>query len=124
MQRGRLLADGPPREILDRLGGARAIRVRLVGGAQRTITVTGEEHQQDLLKRLVEDGLPVVEFTHVDAGLEALFLRLTEDPDEPGDADAAALQAVADAAAGAPTSRRRWRPRRKEQPPVEQEEAG
>jgi ABC-2 type transport system ATP-binding protein len=82
LQRGRLLADGPPREILAKLGGSRAIRVRLEGGATRTITVNSEEHQRDLLRRLVEAGLPVVEFVHADAGLEALFLRLTADPDD------------------------------------------
>ena len=91
LQRGRLLADGPPRQILEQLGGNRVIRVRLQGGGTRTLTVSGEEHQRDLLKRLVEEGLPVVEFTHVEAGLEALFLRLTADPDdEPAGGDTGA----------------------------------
>ncbi len=96
LRRGQLLADGPPRRILEQLGGSRQIRVRLEGGAARTVTVSNESHQRDLLRRLVDEGLPVVEYTHVEAGLEALFLRLTADPDEGGaepgaDALAAAL---------------------------------
>ncbi len=82
LQRGHLLAHGPPRKILDELGGTRVIRARLQGGATRTFTVQDEQHQRNLLRILLDEGLPVVEFTHVDAGLEALFLRLTADPEE------------------------------------------
>jgi len=85
MQHGKLLADGPPRQILEQLGGARVLRVRLAGGVTRTVTVRDEGQQAALLHRMVvNEGLAVVEFTQVDAGLEALFLRLTDDPTSNG----------------------------------------
>ena len=118
MQRGQLLAQGPPRQILDRLGGDRVIRVRLEGGAARTVTVSGEQHQRDLLKRLLEEDLPVVEFTHVDAGLEALFLRLTAEPEIERTASTNGNSRLdpdpPDAGAGKAGTRTRWRRRREQ----------
>jgi ABC-2 type transport system ATP-binding protein len=79
MEAGVLLAAGPPREILDQLGGTRTVRVRLVGGEERTFTVADEAGQQELLRRLiVDEGLPVLECTEEGRGLEDLFMRITK----------------------------------------------
>lgn len=79
MEAGRLLASGEPGEIGDRLRGGHQVLVRLAGGELLRYTVTGEEAQRDLLHRLVVDeGLPVVEFREEGAGLEQLFMDVTE----------------------------------------------
>ncbi len=79
MEAGRLLAAGEPGEIGDRLRGGHEVVVRLAGGEVLRYTVTGEEAQRELLHRLVaEEGLPVVEFREDGAGLEQLFMDVTE----------------------------------------------
>ncbi len=78
MEAGQVLATGTPRDIGDRLGQGREIGVRLVGGEVQTFTVASEEEQRDLLIRLVNEGVPVVEFTETSSGLEELFLRVTK----------------------------------------------
>ncbi len=79
MEAGRLLAAGPPSEILDHLGGGRAIRVRFAVGSTEAFTVADEAEQEALLRRLVgAEDRAVVEFTRVGGGLEDLFLSLTE----------------------------------------------
>ena len=79
MEAGRLLAAGEPGEIGDRLRGGHEVVVRLAGGEEQRYTVTGEEAQRALLHRLVaEEGLPVVEFREDGAGLEQLFMDVTE----------------------------------------------
>jgi ABC-2 type transport system ATP-binding protein len=79
MEAGRLLAAGEPGEIGDRLRGGHDVVVRLAGGEEQRYTVTGEEAQRALLHRLVvEEGLPVVEFREDGAGLEQLFMDMTE----------------------------------------------
>src|SRR5215218_2759839 len=79
MEAGRLLASGEPGEIGDRLRGGHDVVVRLAGGEEQRYTVTGEEAQRELLRRLVVDeGLPVVEFREEGAGLEQLFMEVTE----------------------------------------------
>ena len=79
MEAGRLLAAGEPGEIGDRLRGGHEVMVRLAGGEILRYRVTGEEAQRDLLHRLVaEEGLPVVEFREDGAGLEQLFMDVTE----------------------------------------------
>jgi ABC-2 type transport system ATP-binding protein len=79
MEAGRLLASGEPGEIGDRLRGGHQVVVRLAGGEELRYTVTGEDAQRDLLHRLVADeGLPVVEFREEGAGLEQLFMDVTE----------------------------------------------
>ncbi len=79
MEAGRLLAAGPPRSILDQLGGGRSVRVRFAGGEERTYAVEDEAAQVELLRRLVEEErLRVVEFSTDGAGLEDLFLKITE----------------------------------------------
>jgi ABC-2 type transport system ATP-binding protein len=78
MEAGRLLAAGPPRTILDQLGTARTVRVRLAGGEERTYTVADDAEQAALLKRLVDEDEPVVEFAQTGGGLEDLFLAITK----------------------------------------------
>ncbi len=79
MEAGRLLAAGEPGEIGDRLRGGHEVVVRLAGGEEQRYRVTGEEAQRELLHRLVADeGLPVVEFREDGAGLEQLFMDVTE----------------------------------------------
>jgi len=79
MEAGRLLASGEPGEIGDRLRGGHQVVVRLAGGELLRYTVTGEDAQRDLLHRLiVDEGLPVVEFREEGAGLEQLFMDVTE----------------------------------------------
>ncbi len=79
MEAGRLLAAGPPREILQQLGGARTVRVRFADGAAESFTVADDTEQASLLRRLVvEDGRAVVEFIEESGGLEQLFMTLTQ----------------------------------------------
>jgi ABC-2 type transport system ATP-binding protein len=79
LEAGSLVAVGTPSDIADQLGGVRQVRVRLATGETSTHAVATEEEQQALLRRLVVDeGLPVVEFTETGRGLEDLFLRLTQ----------------------------------------------
>jgi ABC-2 type transport system ATP-binding protein len=78
IEAGRLLAHGEPRTILDRLGHGRTIVVRFSGGEERTYTVADEREQGALLRRLVEEGHGVVEFTQTGDGLEELFLAITK----------------------------------------------
>ena len=78
MEAGRLLASGPPRDILDRLGGHRTIVVRLAGGEERTFTVVDDTDQVALLRSLLDEGLPVLEFVRTGGGLEDLFLSITK----------------------------------------------
>ncbi len=79
MEAGRLLAAGPPREILRTLGGGRSVRVRYADGTTERYDVTDDVTQADLLRRLVVvEGRPVVEYVEEHHGLEQLFLALTE----------------------------------------------
>lgn len=71
---GRLVAQGPPADVVAQLGGARRIRVRLTNGAIRTHTVTDLAGQAALLRKLVEAGLDIAEFTEVPPGLHDLQL--------------------------------------------------
>ncbi len=79
MEAGKLLAAGPPRQILERLGGSRNVRVRFASGTSEAFTVAGDLEQAELLRRLVVDeGRDVVEFIEESGGLEQLFMSLTE----------------------------------------------
>jgi len=90
MGEGRLLAAGPPDAIRDKLQMGRTVVVRLQDGKELTYDVADDEEQRLLLRRLVVDeGLPVLEFSASQRGLEDLFLRITE-PDA-GPADSAGL---------------------------------
>lgn len=77
LERGRLLAAGPPSEIRDRLGGARQIEARFADGALERFEVADADAQHALLRRLVLDDRQVVEFREVGSGLEDLFMQLT-----------------------------------------------
>jgi ABC-2 type transport system ATP-binding protein len=79
MEAGRLLASGPPRQILDELGGARTMRVRFADGVVETFTVANSDEQTALLRRLlIDEGRDVVEFVEEGGGLEQLFLTITQ----------------------------------------------
>ena len=75
---GRVLAQGAPRDIGAGLAGRRTVLIRLAGGEVRRHQVADEAEQAALVRRLVVDeGLPVLEVTGDDGGLEDLFLRVT-----------------------------------------------
>ena len=79
MEAGKLLAAGPPRQILEQLGGSKTIRVRFANGTAETFAVANDTEQTALLRRLVVDGeRDVVEFVEEGGGLEQLFLAITE----------------------------------------------
>lgn len=78
LEKGLLLAAGSPSEIRSRMGNGRQIRVRLVGGEERTYTVADDEQQTALLRSLLDDGCGVLEFTEVGHGLEDLFMQITK----------------------------------------------
>ncbi|HEV7861450.1 MAG TPA: ABC transporter ATP-binding protein [Acidimicrobiia bacterium] len=75
---GKVLAQGAPGDISATLAGHRTVLVRLAGGEVRRHEVADEAEQAALIRRLVVDeGLPVIEVTGADGGLEDLFLRVT-----------------------------------------------
>ena len=79
MEAGKLLAAGPPREILAHLGDTRTVRVRFANGASESFAVADDAEQSALLRRLVVDeNREVVEFVEESGGLEQLFMTLTE----------------------------------------------
>ena len=78
IEAGRLLAAGPPRVILDQLGGGRRVTVRFAGGEVAEYPVADEAEQVELLRRLVSEGRDVAEFTLEEHDLEQLFLKITE----------------------------------------------
>ena len=79
MEKGKLLASGPPKVILEQLGGGRQVRVRFDNGDVETHAVEDATAQASLLKRfVVEDDRAVVEFTELGSGLEDVFLRVTK----------------------------------------------
>ncbi len=78
IEAGRLLAAGEPNAILERLGTARRVTVRFVGGETAQYPVADEAEQAALLRRLVDEGMEVAEFTLEQHGLEEMFLQITE----------------------------------------------
>ena len=78
VEAGRLLAAGSPRQILDRLGGARVVKVRFADGTVEQFSVVDDASQSALLRQLVTDGRDVLEFTEASSGLEAVFMSVTE----------------------------------------------
>jgi ABC-2 type transport system ATP-binding protein len=77
MEKGVLLASGTPGSIRTQLGDHRRIRVRLAGGEERSFEVADDEEQRALLRRLLDEGEPVLEFAEVGHGLEDLFMQIT-----------------------------------------------
>jgi len=78
LERGRLLASGPPTAIRDQLGSGRQIEARYADGTVELFDVDGTVGQQALLRRLVQEGRELIEFREVGSGLEDLFMRLTQ----------------------------------------------
>jgi ABC-2 type transport system ATP-binding protein len=100
IEKGRILATGPVQEILARVRRKRMLSVRLAGAADRlerflleqpgvgnVHDVAGSLHfeldggdteQVALVGRLVAAGFPILEFAAHRAGLEDLFIELTE----------------------------------------------
>jgi ABC-type multidrug transport system ATPase subunit len=79
MEAGQLLATGPPRTILEQIGGLRTVEVRFADGTREQFEVVDEAAQTALLRRLVvEEQRDVLEFVETGGGLEDLFLRITK----------------------------------------------
>jgi ABC-2 type transport system ATP-binding protein len=79
MEAGQLLATGPPRTILEQMGGLRTLEVRFADGTREAFEVVDEAAQAALLRRLVvEDQRDILEFVETGGGLEDLFLRITK----------------------------------------------
>ena len=71
---GRLVDQGPPTDVVGRLGGARRVRARLANGAVRTHTVADEAAQAALLRKLVLADVDLLEFAEVAPELDDLVL--------------------------------------------------
>ena len=102
IDKGRILATGTVREILGRMRGRRVLWVRLASGDDRLERFLleqagvanvhevggrlhfeldgGDDEQVALVGRLVAAGFPLLEFGAHRAGLEDLFIELTEGP--------------------------------------------
>jgi ABC-2 type transport system ATP-binding protein len=78
IEAGRLLAAGRPEHILDQLETGRRVVVTMLDGSTSEHPVADQVEQAALLRRLVEEGNDVVEFTVVTHDLEDLFLKITE----------------------------------------------
>jgi ABC-2 type transport system ATP-binding protein len=100
IERGRVLATGTVQEILEGLRPRRILSVRLVAGRdgldrflleQPGVTKVhdvggrvqfeldgGDDEQVALVGRLVSAGFPVLEFSTHEAGLEDVFIEITE----------------------------------------------
>ncbi len=78
LEAGRLLAAGTPDAIVEQLGGGRRVSVRFLDGEVAEYPVADEEEQARLLRRLLDEGRDVVEFTVESHDLEDLFLKITE----------------------------------------------
>lgn len=100
IEKGRILATGTVREILRKIRQRRVLSVRLAGahdGLERFLLEQpdvvnvheagdrvqfefggGDDEQVSLISRVVAAGFPVLEFTAHSAGLEDLFLEITE----------------------------------------------
>jgi ABC-2 type transport system ATP-binding protein len=83
MGAGKVLASGPPDELREAMRPGRSVSVRLQGGETMTFTVGDDEAQTELLRRLiVDEKLPILEFTQAQDSLEDLFLHITEPAEE------------------------------------------
>lgn len=80
---GQIVDEGPPTDVIGRLGGARRIRARLANGVVRTHTVPDAEAQAALLRKLVAADIDLIEFAEVAPELDDL--RLTSSPPLPHD---------------------------------------
>ena len=87
IEAGRLLASGAPAAILEQLGGGRRVTVRFLDGATADYPVADESEQAALLKRLIDEGREVTEFTVDTHNLEDLFLRSPKESCNDADPD-------------------------------------
>lgn len=78
IEAGKLLAAGPPDAILEQLGSGRRVTVRFLGGETADYPAADEFEQAALLRRLLDEGKQVTEFTVDTHDLEDLFLQITE----------------------------------------------
>jgi ABC-2 type transport system ATP-binding protein len=100
IEKGRILAIGTVKEILESLRSRRILSVRLAGtgdGLERFLLeqpgvvnvheaggrvqfelAGGDDDQVSLISRLIGAGFPVLEFSAHSAGLEDLFIEITE----------------------------------------------
>jgi ABC-2 type transport system ATP-binding protein len=100
IERGKILATGPVEDILQRLRPRRRLSVRLTGPGDRlerflveqpgVVNVHeagpciefefegGDDEQVQLVSRVIGAGFPVLEFAAHSAGLEDLFIEITE----------------------------------------------
>jgi ABC-2 type transport system ATP-binding protein len=100
IERGKILAAGPVDDILQRLRPRRLLSVRIAGSSDRLERFLveqpgvsnvheagpctefefdgGDDQQAQLVSRLVGAGFPVLEFGAHSAGLEDLFIEITE----------------------------------------------
>ena len=100
IEKGRILATGTVKEILERVRRRRTLSVHLAGhteGVERFLLeqagvsnvheaggrfhfefAGGDDDQVALVSRLIGAGFPVLEFTAHSAGLEDLFIEITE----------------------------------------------
>jgi ABC-2 type transport system ATP-binding protein len=79
LEAGQLLAAGEPRDIVDRLGQGRRVRVRFADGTEATHSVADTAAQAALVRSLVVDEeRDVIEVVEESGGLEDLFLRITK----------------------------------------------
>jgi ABC-2 type transport system ATP-binding protein len=73
---GRLVAFGPLDSVLSRDDGRRQVRVRLADGSEQYYDVSGAEAQQQLLARLIADGIAIDELAAADQGIGSRLLAL------------------------------------------------
>ena len=100
IERGKILATGSVDEILKRVRQRRLLSVRLAGSNERlerflveqpgVVNVHeagpclefeldgGDEEQAQLVRRLIDAGFPVLEFSSHSGGLEDLFIEITK----------------------------------------------
>jgi ABC-2 type transport system ATP-binding protein len=100
IEKGRILVTGPVRDVLEGVRERRVLSVRLAGpheaverflleqpGVQNVHEANrrlqfeftgGDDEQASLVRRLVAAGFPVLEFSSHGAGLEDLFIEITE----------------------------------------------
>ncbi|MDW3176968.1 MAG: ABC transporter ATP-binding protein [Acidimicrobiia bacterium] len=79
MEAGRMLAEGSPDDIGQRLGALRKLKVRFSDGTEEEFEVVDKTAQIELLRRLVnDDERDVLEFREMSAGLEDVFMNVTK----------------------------------------------
>jgi len=77
MEAGSLLTAGSTVSIRNQLPTERVVKVRLATGEEHEFVVENEDEQVDLLRKLVQEGLPVVEYS-VGRVLEDVFMQVTK----------------------------------------------